>query len=250
MKFSISDLAFAGFRYKELVKLDKKYGIEIFYEFGKSYYWKKVLPLLLDKREGAFSIHGPCVAVNLADKNNKNYILAFAQAFSCADEYNAKFLVVHTNEEWDGDSAVCKKLIKERLTELQQMSYINNIVMAIENVGLKTTGTLLFDEDEYLALLEEFPNAGVLLDIGHANVNGWDISKVIEKLGKRIVGIHLHDNDGKGDQHLPIGEGTIEWQPIFRAIEKYAPQAHLVLEYAKFDLDNLEKHIEFVSAIR
>ena len=51
-------------------RLDKQYGIEFFYEFGKDYYWKKQVE---EWGERALSIHAPCVALNLADSKQKNY---------------------------------------------------------------------------------------------------------------------------------------------------------------------------------
>lgn len=49
-------------------RLDKQYGIEFFYEFGKDYYWKQQVE---EWGERALSIHAPCVAFNLADSKQK-----------------------------------------------------------------------------------------------------------------------------------------------------------------------------------
>ena len=51
MKIAVSDLPFAGFRIKELLKLPIEYGVEFFYEFGKNYYWDKILPPIAKKRK-------------------------------------------------------------------------------------------------------------------------------------------------------------------------------------------------------
>ena len=40
MQFEVSDLLFPGFTKDAMKRLDKQYGIEFFYEFGKDYYWK------------------------------------------------------------------------------------------------------------------------------------------------------------------------------------------------------------------
>ena len=83
----------------------------------------------------------------------------------------------------------------------------------------------------------------VLLDTGHAHINNWNLTKVIAHLGPRLVGVHLHDNDGLTDQHLPVGVGTIEWQPVFAALKKWASQTRLVLEYADTDSQELTTHV-------
>ena len=41
MQFEVSDLLFPGFTKDAMKRLDKQYGIEFFYEFGKDYYWKQ-----------------------------------------------------------------------------------------------------------------------------------------------------------------------------------------------------------------
>ncbi|MFQ9523516.1 MAG: hypothetical protein ACLR2G_08630 [Phascolarctobacterium faecium] len=39
------------------------------------------------------------------------------------------------------------------------------------------------------------------------------------------MAVHVHDNDGSGDSHQPVGLGTIEWEPYFASIRDYAPNA-------------------------
>ena len=47
MKLAVSDLPFAGFRIKELLKLPIEYGVEFFYEFGKMHLSLTVSSILL-----------------------------------------------------------------------------------------------------------------------------------------------------------------------------------------------------------
>lgn len=42
---------------------------------------------------------------------------------------------------------------------------------------------------------------GFCLDTGHANLVGLDFEDFINKLGKRLKVLHIHDNDGIGDLH-------------------------------------------------
>lgn len=68
-------------------------------------------------------------------------------------------------------------------------------------------------------------------------------------LWKRIklccLGLHLHDNHGLRDEHLAIGQGKIEWPPIFEAIKELYNQGlkpELVLEVEPgTDLGELER---------
>ena len=58
-----------------------------------------------------------------------------------------------------------------------------DVKVLIENVGLRTKNNVLFDLPEYIALFDIFPQAGALLDTGHAHVNGWDIPAVVKGIG-------------------------------------------------------------------
>ena len=198
MKFEVSDLLFAGFPKYAMRDLSKEYGIEFFYEFGKDYYWDNEVAAW-GKR--SLSIHGPCVAVNLADKSHKNYAKIFAKTFAYAKKIKAGFVVVHTNEGWSGEREQVQNLVIRRLRNVLELGEQYGVQVLIENVGLRPKQSLLFDLPEFMALLDVFPQAGVLLDTGHAHVNGWDIPAVIKTLGKRLVVCDLKDKRGKGDKH-------------------------------------------------
>lgn len=247
MKFEVSDLLFAGFPKYAMRDLSKEYGIEFFYEFGKDYYWDNEVA---DWGKRSLSIHGPCVAVNLADKSHKNYAKIFAKTFAYAKKIKADFVVVHTNEAWSGERELVQNLVIRRLRNVLELGEQYGVQVLIENVGLRPKQSLLFDLPEFMALLDVFPQAGVLLDTGHAHVNGWDIPAVIKTLGKRLVACHLHDNSGQGDEHLPIGQGSIAWEAYFKAIKKHAPKSIQVLEYCRgFEsAAGLEQHIEELKA--
>jgi sugar phosphate isomerase/epimerase len=59
-------------------------------------------------------------------------------------------------------------------------------------------------------------NTGLTLDVGHANLLGAEaIEEFITTINDKIFLIHIHDNEGKRDQHLVIGEGTIDFPQLF-----------------------------------
>ena len=43
---------------------------------------------------------------------------------------------------------------------------------------------------------------GFCYDVGHANITGKIQREYLNKLGKRLTVLHIHDNDGSGDRHL------------------------------------------------
>jgi sugar phosphate isomerase/epimerase len=52
----------------------------------------------------------------------------------------------------------------------------------------------------------------------------------ITTLGERITYVHLHDNDGSGDQHLPLGQGNLPLLEVLAALETHAPRAIWMIE--------------------
>jgi sugar phosphate isomerase/epimerase len=98
------------------------------------------------------------------------------------------------------------------------------IVLSLENTYERTPDTLL-------ELLSRLPGAGFCLDPGHvASFAGTPLKLWLDALGSRVTHIHLHDNDGSADQHLPVGQGTIDFPSIFRRLtsKKGPPRPPLV----------------------
>jgi len=70
---------------------------------------------------------------------------------------------------------------------------------------------------EHIAhILGALPGLGLHLDSGHTHVEGGsDMFEVyLARLGRRLRHVHLSENDGSYDQHLPLGSlprGEIDW---------------------------------------
>ena len=73
---------------------------------------------------------------------------------------------------------------------------------------------------------------GFCFDVGHAHMNEG-IETAYRTMESRICSTHLHDNDGKADQHLfPfLGEGgTIDWKKTVELLRSHPDQYPLLLE--------------------
>ena len=238
---AISDLLFPAFEKYMLRALPETFGMEFFVEFGPVEYWRALLPQF-NIQSRAISLHGPCVTVNLANPDDTQYLSRYEK------DINAHFIVIHTNEQWSGNKEDVQNLIIERLQELDKLAQkINGPRLAVENVGLLTNN--LFNESEYLELFTKFPNIVSLIDVGHANVNQWNLPHVIQTLNEKIIAYHLHDNNGKKDQHQPIGTSSINWTELFKAINTYSPNATKVLEYANGTFKSMDELLQHLNAI-
>jgi len=74
------------------------------------------------------------------------------------------------------------------------------------------------------------PHVGICLDTGHANVMGFDVTEAVRAIGDRLYALHVHDNDGTGDQHRPPFSGTIDWSGFAAALDDVGYPGPLNLE--------------------
>ena len=78
--------------------------------------------------------------------------------------------------------------------------------------------------EELRPILEAAPSAGFHLDVGHAHL-GRDreepnrTAALLNAFGHRLAHVHVSDNLGVDDLHLPLGAGTVEWPSAVRALK-------------------------------
>lgn len=72
---------------------------------------------------------------------------------------------------------------------------------------------------------------GVCFDTGHAFLSG-EMANLIRKLAGHLKMVHAHDNRGHFDDHLPPGDGSLDWQPFLRQLMQGGFQGALILEMA------------------
>jgi sugar phosphate isomerase/epimerase len=71
------------------------------------------------------------------------------------------------------------------------------------------------DMRDILRLLKR-QNVGFCLDAGHLIAFGrGHLKQWLEDLGPYIGQLHLHDNHGREDEHLPLGKGKIDFRLLF-----------------------------------
>ena len=99
-----------------------------------------------------------------------------------------------------------------------------------------------FSTDELQEMFKRFPKMGFHLDVGHANLSlpkGERIFRLINLFKGRLMHVHASDNDGKGDQHLPIGAGRIKWDEACAALKKAGYDKTVTLEIFTLDPEYL-----------
>lgn len=77
-----------------------------------------------------------------------------------------------------------------------------------------------FEDFKYIA--RKVPEVGIHLDVGHAFICGGmnNIKNYIFTFKDRIDHVHMHDNHGNFDEHLSIGNGSINFAEVVRWLKK------------------------------
>lgn len=92
------------------------------------------------------------------------------------------------------------------------------LMIFVENSSKKWITTNL--PQDLVELIEGLENTKACFDVGHAHVNGYNLSEFYKYIRNHLGVVHLHDNDGTKDQHLPPYSGSIDWASLLKHFNK------------------------------
>ena len=217
-------------------EFDGKVGVEVFPMFHEPEY-EKILqtcaPLL---SKVPISFHGPYYHADYSAPYGSECYEKTMKMTEKTLEYcqnlKSKYMVFHHNNF--RVSAENKQNMIENacinFRKVEKMYADCGISVVVENAGVLQNGSMLLDQNEFINLCKK-EDYRVLIDIGHAHANGWDLCSVMEALKERIAAYHLHNNDGVHDSHQRICDGTLDFDSFFERAKELTPSADLVLEY-------------------
>ena len=174
-----------------------------------------------------FSIHAPCRGTNIAsllEPIRRASVDVIEQCFSIAAEVNAGVVVHPGYFAWAEERTKAERQLVTSIADLTGLANEYSVQYFIENMG--NWNYFFLKTPDELHLIGDSPFA---LDVGHAHLNFC----LAEFLRLPAGHYHLHDNDGKEDSHVSIGEGTIDFEPVMKAIQKNKVMP--VIEVATFE---------------
>lgn len=101
-------------------------------------------------------------------------------------------------------------------------------------------GELLANTDAILRMMDAVgdDNFGAVLDTAHLNAQKEILALSVEKLGRRIFYVHAADNDGRSNDHLACGRGTVDWDGVFQGLKKHSFSGYIAVDVGMVpDLD-------------
>lgn len=198
---------------------------------------------ILEKHSITALVHAPFHDVNLASLNPLMRRASVKQLRECiefANDVGSKLVVVHPGQL---SKDYPKAMLKQSCLNL--VDSINGVIPSVEKLDMilalenqhdgSAYGVISFPED-YIEIIEELDSPYVkgAFDVGHANTFKIDLEAGLMKISDYLVNIHIHDNDGKSDLHLPVGEGIIDFRGVLRALKNLNYKGPLIIENKTF----------------
>jgi sugar phosphate isomerase/epimerase len=117
-------------------------------------------------------------------------------------------------------------------------STLEHLILHAHHAGItlcvENTTSEMGDPSYLRAFVDETRLTGLRFnfDVGHAHLSDFPEEERVEKsfspLRELVSSVHLHDNHGEKDEHLPPYDGTIDWPEAIKTLQS-APQTNLPL---------------------
>lgn len=170
------------------------------------------------------SLHAPFSDVNIGSFNagiREEAVRQVIEAIEVADRLGMKTVTVHPGFLSPISFADPKKVMditRESIQLIDSKVGGLGIKVGVENMPAMIVTTCRKAED--LLQLIEGTGIGICFDVGHANTTGE--SENFLQLVESFVNIHLHDNDGNSDYHMPMGAGTVDFESLIGELIDYS----------------------------
>lgn len=115
--------------------------------------------------------------------------------------------------------------------ELAEYAQSRGVMLGIEHFPEKAFPTIQSTLDFIREV--DHPNLYLLFDLGHAQISKEDPAKLLPLAGDRLLYVHLDDNDGVNDLHLPLIEGVQsrkDLESLFKVLVELNYQGPVSLE--------------------
>ena len=140
------------------------------------------------------------------------------RSLEVAAELGAKKVVLHPSMA-GGMGAYVLDTVKgyafEFLSGIVDAARPLDVTICLENMFVRNR--LGVEPEDFEEIFKAFPSLKLTLDTGHANIHdrrGRRLKELVNRFGPRIGHLHVSDNQGKRDDHLAVGQGTIKFADL------------------------------------
>ena len=153
-------------------------------------------------------IHAATVDINIASLNTGIRAESVRQMIECghyAEKINANTITVHPGIIGRNEPHLRKWALEIAVESIGEIIDNTNVEVSVENMPVR--GKFLGNMVEEIEMIQEETGCSLTIDTGHGNTCG-NLEEMLSL--KNISYCHLNDNDGVKDQHIAIGDGTLD----------------------------------------
>jgi sugar phosphate isomerase/epimerase len=173
---------------------------------------------------------GPHTHINITDRNKADrlqWVGEIKRALEIAETIPFKYLIQHLGVGGQEFSEYYIEAGFSALEELCLFARQRGVELLLENTPNELATAEKLERFNTMTHL----NVNYVFDVGHAHI-GAGIAHEFEIMKPRIRSLHVHDNDGKDDQHLfPYAPGgSVDWSATMELLRSRPDQYPLLLE--------------------
>ena len=153
-------------------------------------------------------IHAATVDINIASLNRGIRNESVRQMIQCgqyAETIGAKTITVHPGIIGRNEPRLRNAALEFAVESVGEIIDNTNVEVSVENMPVR--GKFLANTVEEIEMIQQETGCSLTIDTGHGNTCG-NLEEMLSL--KNISYCHLNDNDGVKDQHITLGEGTLD----------------------------------------
>ncbi len=236
MKIGVSTLALFPMSLEKILDYLKSIKLE-YVEIIKEYPYHSIDPEVVNSYNFKTSVHSPLSDINIASLNEsirKASIKEIKDSINLASKIDASVVVVHPGHMAFLAREFPDEIMKNSLKSLKECSKYaeeHGISLCVENMP-DMEGLICKNLDELYELTQQL-EVLMTLDVGHAHNMGLSVDEMLKY--DNIGHIHLSDNDGSFDNHDAIGSKNIDFELLFKRLNKEKFEGVCVIEVKQQD---------------
>ena len=188
-------------------------------------------------------------SADLTESIRKASVTEIKRSFSVAADLGAEKVVLHPPMISGMGAYVPDKARAyafEFLSEMVELSQTLGVAICLENMMPRNNFGV--EPAEFETIFRRFPSLQLTFDTGHANLgeNGKvRFQELVKQFGDRIGHVHLSDNRGRYDEHLPLGSGNIDFKRLANDLKSLKYKGTVTFEVFDDDRQMLVKSREY-----
>lgn len=179
-------------------------------------------------------VHGPWPTNDTSEEKRKEKLTYMERAIRLTPVFGARYLIIHPDMPfgWDDEPepAFSWQTNLDLFRAMLSIAEEEGVILCIENMPMKAHAISRTQRMYEFVQEINHPNLGMCLDTGHANVFADDCGDMVRLIAPVLKTLHVHDNMGDKDSHLPPYKGTINWEGFTSALREIGFSGVLSIE--------------------